>query len=368
MTKPSPTPRKGVLDINAYVPGAHAVDGHAEPIVLSANETPLGPSPKAIEAYQAAAQRLHRYPDGSAAELRTAIARQFGLNADNIVCGSGSDELLSMLAQAYLNAGDEAIYTQYGFLVYRIAILSAGATPVIAPEQEQTADVDAILACVTPKTKMVFLANPNNPTGTYIPIEEVRRLREGLPDSVVLVLDAAYAEYVRRNDYESGLELVATTNNTVMTRTFSKIYGLAALRIGWAYCPAEIAGVLNRVRGPFNLSAPSIAAGAAAIADLDHIERARVHNDQWLPWLMQELRGLGFEVTESVGNFVLVHFPDDDGRSARAADTFLQKRGIIARGTGGYGLANALRITVGTEAENRAVVEALSAFRTGAAQ
>ena len=366
MTKPSPTPRKGVLDINAYVPGAHAVDGHAEPIVLSANETPLGPSPNAVEAYQAAAARLARYPDGSAADLRNAIARIFGLNAANIVCGSGSDELLSMLAQAYLSAGDEAIYTQYGFLVYRIAILASGATPVIAPEQNYTAGVDAILSGVTPKTKMVFLANPNNPTGTYLPIEEVRRLREGLPDSVVLVLDAAYAEYVRRNDYESGLELVATTNNTVMTRTFSKIYGLAALRIGWVYCPEEIAGVLNRVRGPFNLSAPSIAAGAAAIADLDHIERARVHNDQWLPWLMQELRGLGFEVTESVGNFVLVHFPEGEGRNAAAADLYLQRNGIIARGTGGYGLANALRITVGTEAENRAVVEALRAFISGA--
>jgi histidinol-phosphate aminotransferase len=365
MSTKSPRPRQGVMDINAYVPGAHAVEGHADPIVLSANETPLGPSAKAVEAYTALAGKLSRYPDGAATELRQAIAGVYGLNADNIVCGAGSDELLSMLAQAYLSPGDEAIFTEHGFLVYRIAILAAGATPVVAKERELTADVDAILACVSERTKVVFLANPNNPTGTYVPIGEVRRLREELPDDVLLVLDAAYAEYVRRNDYEAGMELVATTNNTVMTRTFSKIYGLAALRLGWAYCPAEVAGVLNRVRGPFNVGAPSIAAGAAAIADLAHIERARVHNDEWLPWLTGEVRNLGLEVTESVGNFILIHFPDDPERNAAAADRFLKANGIIGRGTGGYGLGHCLRITVGTERENRAVVEALSRFMAG---
>jgi len=365
MVSEGPKPRNGVMNIQAYVPGAHAVEGHADPIILSANETPLGPSPKAVEAFQALAGKLSRYPDGAMTLLRNASAQVYGLNPDNIVCGSGSDELLSLLAQSYLSVGDEAIYTEHGFLVYRIAILASGATPVVAPEENMTASVDAILGCVTDKTKIVFLANPNNPTGTYIPFDEVRRLRQELPDHVLLVLDAAYAEYVRRNDYESGLELVATTNNTVMTRTFSKIYGLAALRLGWVYCPQDVAAVLNRVRGPFNVNAAAIAAGAAAIADAEHVERARVHNDEWLPWLTSELRGLGLDVTDSVGNFVLIHFDKTDGKTASAADAYLKSRGIIARGTGGYGLGNSLRVTVGTGTENQAVVAALKDFLTG---
>ncbi|MEM7746812.1 MAG: histidinol-phosphate transaminase [Pseudomonadota bacterium] len=362
MVSEGPKPRNGVMDIQAYVPGAHAVEGHADPIILSANETPLGPSPKAVAAFESLAGKLERYPDGAMTKLRDAIAQVYGLNPDNIVCGSGSDELLSMLAQSYLSAGDEAIFTEHGFLVYRIAILAAGATPVVAPERSMTASVDTILERVTEKTKVVFLANPNNPTGTYVPFDEVRRLRQALPQGVLLVLDAAYAEYVRRNDYESGLELVATTNNTVMTRTFSKIYGLAALRLGWAYCPQEVAGVLNRVRGPFNVNAAALAAGAAAIADAEHVERARVHNDQWLPWLTSAVRDLGLDVTDSVGNFVLIHFDKANGKSAAAADAYLKSKGIIARGTGGYGLANSLRVTVGAEAENQAVVAALRDF------
>ena len=365
MVSEGPKPRKGVMDIQAYVPGAHAVEGHADPIILSANETPLGPSPKAVEAFQGLAGKLERYPDGAMTVLRDAIAQVYGLNPDNIVCGSGSDELLSLLAQSYLSAGDEAIFTEHGFLVYRIAILAAGATPVVASESNMTASVDAILACVTDKTKIVFLANPNNPTGTYVPFDEVRRLRQELPDGVLLVLDAAYAEYVRRNDYESGLELVATTNNTVMTRTFSKIYGLAALRLGWVYCPQDVAAVLNRVRGPFNVNAAALAAGAAAIADTEHVERARVHNDKWLPWLTDELRSLGLGVTDSVGNFVLVHFDKVDGKTASDADAYLKSKGIIARGTGGYGLGNSLRITVGTETENQAVVAAFKDYLAG---
>ena len=362
MAADGPKPRDGILDINAYVPGSHSADGHADPIVLSANETPLGPSPRAIEAFSAAARKLERYPDGSATELREAIARHYGLNADRIVCGAGSDELLSLLAQAFLSAGDEAIYTEHGFLVYRIATLSAGATPVIAPEKDLTSSVEQILAAVTQRTKMVFLANPNNPTGTYLPVSEVRRLRTELPDHVVLVLDAAYGEYVRRNDYETGLELVATTNNTVMTRTFSKIYGLAALRLGWAYCPPNIADVLNRIRGPFNVSAPAIAAGAAAIADQAHVDAAVAHNDEWLPWLSAALKEMGLTVTESVGNFILVHFPEEGAHTAAKAEAHLRGDGILVRGVGGYGLAHALRITIGTGDENRAVAASLKKF------
>ena len=358
-------PRPGILDIAPYVPGRSALDGARPVIKLSSNETPFGPSPKAIEAYLAAVATLSRYPDGSARALREAIAKLYGLDPDRIVCGAGSDELLNLLAQAYLGPGDEAIYTEHGFLVYKIAILGAGATPVVAPERELTADVDAILACVTPATRMVFLANPNNPTGTYLPFDEVKRLRAGLPDDVLLVLDAAYAEYVRANDYEAGIELVATTPNTVMTRTFSKIYGLASLRLGWAYCPPAIADALNRIRGPFNVSGPAIAAGIAALADLPHLEQAVQHNEDWRVRMADALKRLGLGVTPSAANFLLVHFREGNGKSAAEADRFLHSRRIILRRVAEYGFPGALRLTIGSEADNLAVVEALTAFMSG---
>ncbi len=366
MTSSAPQPNPGILDIAAYVPGESALPGGMKPIKLSSNETPLGPSPKAIEAFRAEASQLALYPDGGSTALRKAIGRVYGLNPDRIVCGAGSDELLNLIANAYLAAGDEGIYTEHGFLVYKIAILGNGATPVVAPERDFTTDVDAILDRVTAKTRVVFLANPNNPTGTYIPISEVRRLRQGLPANILLVLDAAYSEYVRRNDYEAGPELVATTENTVMTRTFSKIHGLAALRLGWAYCPAGVADVLNRIRGPFNVSAPAIAAGVAAIEDRSHQDKAIAHNDRWLAWLTGEIEKTGFKVTPSVGNFILVHLSDAPGRDADAADKALKAAGIIVRRMGGYGLANALRITIGSEDENSAVARAFSAFAASA--
>ncbi len=362
MTIKAPIPRPGILDIEAYVPGESKLPSGVKPAKLSSNETPLGPSPKAIEAFRAAAADLERYPDGQATLLRNAIAARYGLDASRIVCGAGSDEILTMLAHAYLGPGDAAIYTEHGFLVYRIAILTNGATPVVAPEKDLRTDVDAILARVTPKTRVVFIANPNNPTGTYIPIDEVRRLRAGLRGDILLVLDGAYAEYVQRNDYEAGLELVATTDNTVMTRTFSKIHGLASLRIGWGYCPAAVADVLNRIRGPFNLSTPAIAAGTAAIADTAHMEKAVAHNSKWLPWLESEIGKLGLPVTPSVANFILIHFPRDAGRTAKDADAFMKSKGIILRMVGSYGLGHCLRMTIGSADENRRVVAALTEF------
>ena len=362
MAKTGPVPQPGILEINAYVPGESNVPGGVTPIKLSSNETPLGPSPHAKAAYKAVADELERYPDGAATALRHAIARQYGLNPDRIVCGCGSDELINLLAHAYLGPGDEAVYTEHGFLMYKIATLSCGAKPVSVPETDYKADVDAILARVTPKTKIVFLANPNNPTGTYLPHPEVRRLHQGLPSETLLVLDAAYCEYVRRNDYEAGLELVATTDNTVMTRTFSKIHGLAALRLGWAYCPAAVADVLNRVRGPFNVTAPALAAGVAALSDRAHMEAAVAHNDVWLPWVTAELEKLGLQVTPSVGNFVLIHFPKERGRDAVSADEMLKSRGIILRRVAAYGLPACLRMTIGTADDNRKVVAALAQF------
>ncbi|HJU31404.1 MAG TPA: histidinol-phosphate transaminase [Hyphomicrobiaceae bacterium] len=361
MAKAGPVPQSGILDISPYVPGESSVPGGVTPIKLSSNETPLGPSAKAIAAYRALADELHRYPDGAATALRNAVAQKYGLNPERIVCGCGSDELINLIAHAYVGPGDEAIYSEHGFLMYKIATLSSGGTPVVAPEKNHHADVDALLARVTPKTRVVFLANPNNPTGTYLPHDEVRRLHKGLPSSTLLVLDAAYCEYVKRNDYEAGLELVATTSNTVMTRTFSKIYGLAALRLGWAYCPAPVADVLNRVRGPFNVTAPALAAGVAALEDTAHVDFSVAHNDKWLPWVSAEIEKLGLAVTPSVGNFVLIHFPAN-GKDAASADEFLKARGIIMRRVAAYGLPNCLRMTIGTEDDNRKVVSALASF------
>ncbi len=360
-----PQPRPGVLQIEAYVPGKSHAPGVEKVFKLSSNETPLGPSAKAVEAFATAAGNLQDYPDGSAHLLREAIARAEGLDAARIICGAGSDELLNLVAHTFVGDGDEVIFSQHGFLVYRIATLAAGGVPVVAPEADLTTDVDAILARVSARTRVVFVANPNNPTGTYLPFSEVRRLHAGLPPNVLLVLDAAYAEYVRRNDFETGLELALSAENVLMTRTFSKIHGLAALRIGWAVGPAPVIDAMNRVRGPFNMNAPALLAGAAAIADAAHVERSVAHNAQWLPWLTAEIEKLGLNVTPSVANFLLIHFPPVPGRTAKEADAFLTRRGLILRSVASYGLPDALRMTVGTEEANLKVVAALKDFLEG---
>lgn len=362
-SKPTkPTPQKGVLDISPYVPGRSTATGVARVFKMSANETPLGPSPDAVEAFGEAADSLALYPDGSVRALREAIGARYGLNAERIMCGNGSDELLHMLAQVYLGEGDETIATEHGFTVYPIVTKAAGATCIQVPETNLCADVDAILAAVTPRTKIVFLANPNNPTGSYLPVDEMKRLHAGLRTDILFVVDAAYSEYVRRNDYEAGIELVATNENVVMTRTFSKIYGLAALRLGWLYAPAEIIDALNRVRGPFNVSIPAMMAGIAAIKDAGHVEKARAHNEKWLAWMEREIAQIGLRVYPSVANFVLVRFPHEAGFTAADADAFLMKRGLIVRQVSSYGLPDCLRITVGLEEPNRLVVDALRDF------
>ena len=357
-----PQPKPGVLDVAPYVPGK-SKGSHGKTLhKLSSNETPLGASTAAQAAIEAVAKKLELYPDGASTELRAAIGDVYGLNPDRIICGAGSDEILSLLAYTYLAPGDEAIYSEHGFLVYEIAIRATGATPVVAPEKDLKTDVDAILDRVTDKTKMVFIANPNNPTGTYLPFEDVKRLHENLPSHVLLVLDAAYAEYVRKNDYESGIELAATSENVVMTRTFSKIYGLANLRIGWGFGPAHIIDAMNRIRGPFNVSGVAIAAGVAAVRDREFISAAVQHNDKWLQWVTGELEKLGLSVTPSVGNFVLLHFPDEDGKRATDADAYLLERGCVLRLVGNYGLPNAIRMSIGSEDANRTVVAHLKDF------
>lgn len=358
----APTPRPGILDIAAYVPGRDHVEGVAKVYKLSSNETPLGASPKAIEAFRTGAASLEIYPDGGATILRTAIGRRYGIDPARIICGTGSDELLAMITHAYLGQGDEGLYSRHGFLVYKIGIMANGGTPVVAEETDLTADVDAFIGKLSAKTKIVYLANPNNPTGTYIPFDEVRRLHAALPPHVLLVLDAAYAEYVRSNDYASGLELALTAPNVVMTRTFSKIHGLAALRLGWMVGPAHVIDALNRIRGPFNVNAPAIAAGAAAIADEAHVAAALAHNDEWLPKLTRELEAIGLKVTPSVGNFILIHFPETAGKTATEADEFLCARGLVLRAVKAYELPHSLRLTIGTAEANQLVISALRDF------
>lgn len=359
----TPKPQPGIMDIQAYVGGGHEVPGVDRVIVLSANESPLGPSPKAVDAYRELASSLHRYPEGGSTGLRQAIAERFGCNADRIVCGNGSDELIGLLVRAYAGQGDEVLYSRHGFLMYPIAAMSVGATPVDAAEANYTVDVDAMLAKVTDKTRIAFVANPNNPTGSYISSDEMQRLRDGLPDDVLLVIDSAYAEYVSRNDYTAGNDLVEAYDNVVMTRTFSKIFGLAAVRLGWAYCPSAVADVLNRIRGPFNVTAAAQAAGVAALSDVAHTDEGRAHNDVWLPWLTNALTALGLTVHPSVGNFILVRFASAE--AANEGYAALMAAGCIARLVAGYGLPECIRITVGTEEENRIVVDALQRHLDG---
>ena len=357
-------PRPGILEIEPYVGGKSELAGATRVVKLSANESALGPSPKAIAALQAAAATSHRYPDGDATLLRAAIGARFQLDPARIVCGAGSDELIQLLMRAYAGPGDEVVYSAHGFLMYKLSALGVGAVPVAAPERQLRADVDALLACLGSRTRMLFIANPNNPTGSYLSADELARLHGGLPDDVLLVIDAAYAEYVRSNDYTAGLELVDRAHNVVVTRTFSKLFGLAALRLGWLYGPPAVVDVLHRLRGPFNVGTPAQVAGIAALEDLDHQERSRAHNDRWLPWLARALADLGLRVHPSIANFVLVEFEVDGARTAGRASAWLESQGIIARPMSAYGLPHCLRLSIGPEAENRAVVDSLREFVT----
>lgn len=357
-----PKPKPGILDIEAYVGGKSQIEGVAHPLKLSSNENILGCSALATEAYLAAAETLNLYPDGRASALRSALAERFRLDPNRIVFGCGSDEIFTLLAQAFCEPGSNVVQGQYGFLAYRIAARSAGALVRFAPEPNFRIDVAAILREVDDETRIVYLANPANPTGTYIPRDDVRALVQGLPQNVILVLDGAYAEYLDDEDYEDGFELARSAPNIVVTRTFSKIHGLAALRVGWAYAPLEVADALERIRGPFNVGGPAQAAALAALKDEAFVEASRELVRTWRPFLAQQIGGLGFEVLPSGANFVLARFPKRPGRTAADAEAFLARRGILVRGLAGYGIGDGLRITVGLEEHNRRVVEALAEF------
>ena len=354
-----PVPQPGILDISPYVPGKAGAPG-SKSVKLSSNESPLGASPKAIEAFRSVADRLDIYPEGSSKILRTALAEVHGLDPELIVCGNGSDDLLHLLAQCYLGEGDEAVMSQYGFSVYPIITKATGASIVMVDDEDYTADVDGILAAVTPRTKVVWLANPNNPTGTYLSDAEVRRLHAGLRKDILLVIDSAYAEYVTAADYSVGSDLVAEADNVVMVRTFSKM-GLAAARIGWMVGPAHVVDAINRIRGPFNVNLPAQLAGAAATRDVEFTARLKDHNAKWRDWITAELTGNHMRVVPSQANFVMVLFPD--AAHASLAFETLMERGLIVREIGNsYGIPDGLRISIGSEQAMLGVVGILKAL------
>lgn len=356
-------PQPGILDIALYVGGESTLAGHAEVLKLSSNENPFGPSPAALAAYRAAGETISRYPSSDHAALRAAVAEVHGLDADRIICGAGSDEIIAFLTQAYAGPGREVVHTEHGFAMYRIAALAAGATPVEVRERERRTDVDAILAACTERTALVFIANPNNPTGTMIPAAEVERLAAGLPPQALLVLDGAYAEFVAGFDGHAGL--VEARENVVMTRTFSKIYGLGGLRVGWGYGPRHVIDVLNRVRGPFNISGPALDAARAAVLDRAYTAFCLAENTANRAALTAALRGAGVACDNSEANFVLARFGSP--AEAEACDRALRESGIIVRRVAGYGFPEALRITVGDAVGCARVAEAVGAFmRVGA--
>jgi len=355
------TPQPGIMDIKLYQGGAAHVTGVENVIKLSSNENPLGPSEAAKEAFRRAALDLHRYPSSDHGGLRTAIADVYGLDADRLICGAGSDEIIAFLCQAYAGPGTEVIHTEHGFGMYKISALAAGATPVEVKERERVTDVDAILAACTDKTTLVFMANPNNPTGTMIGAAEVARLADGLPPQALLVLDGAYAEYVE--GYDGGVALVEARENVVMTRTFSKIYGLGGLRIGWGYGSKDVIDVLNRVRGPFNLSQAALNAAEAAVRDTSYVDHCRAENARWRTWLADALAAMGIPSDVSCTNFVLARMVSQ--KEAEACDSYLKSQGLIIRLVASYNLPNCLRITVGDEASCRRVVHAIRQFKDG---
>jgi histidinol-phosphate aminotransferase len=352
-------PQPGIMDIALYQGGKSNVAGVSNVVKLSSNENPFGPSDKAKDAFAKSVHQLHRYPSTDHASLRGAIAEVHGLDADRIICGVGSDEIIHFLCQAYAGPGDEVLYTEHGFLMYKISAMVAGATPIEVPERERVTDVDALLAACTERTKLVFIANPNNPTGTMISAGEVARLARGLPPQAILVLDGAYAEYVE--GFDAGLSLIEAMQNVVMTRTFSKIYGLGGLRIGWGYGPRDIIDVLNRIRGPFNLSNTQLETAEAAVRDQEFVNRCRAENARMRHWLAEALAAVGVPSDTSMANFVLARFASE--AEAAACDEYLQSQGLIVRRVSGYKLPNCLRITVGDEPSCRRVAHAIGQFK-----
>lgn len=362
VTRPQIVP--GVAQLSLYKMGKSQLDDHAAPIKLSSNESALGTPPAAVAAFTSVKDHLHRYPDGAQAELRGAIADVYGLDRERIICGNGSEELIGFVIRCFMADGDELLLSENYFPICRNYALSVGGQVVTAPETHFVTNVDALLEQVSPRTRIVILANPNNPTGTYVSATDIRRLHQELPADVLLLLDGAYAEYVSVDDFDAGASLVDQHDNVIMTRSFSKMYGLAGLRIGWGYGSQWLIDALQRIRVPFNANAAAMAAAAAAVRDRAWVERARAHNTRWLQTISETLTGLGLQVVPSVANFYLLVFDDCPGKTAKAAASALEQQGIIPRPVGGAAGTehDVLRITVGNDAENAAVLDVLRAY------
>jgi len=355
------TPKKAIADLVSYRPEVKASPSGRQ-IRLSVNEGALGPSPKAKEALASVAETLHRYPAQISADLVQAIAERFDLKPELILPSNGSDELIGLLATAYLNDGDEAIYTQYGFLVFPQSIRIAGGIPVRVDDDALTVSIDNIINAVTEKTRLIFLANPNNPTGTMITKAEVERLIASVPSSVIIVLDSAYSEYIAHDDedYTDGAAYVERHDNVVMLRTFSKMFGLGALRLGWGYFPPEIFAVLASIRGPFSVNAAAAAAGTAAVQDRAFFEKSLAHNDKYMPLMQASIEQAGFKVMPSRANFFLIKFAHAE--EAAAAHSFMATRGIQLRGMIPYGLPEYLRMSLGDDEEMEITAAAFKDF------
>lgn len=364
----APRPKPWIDAISPYVPGRSSTDGTIKPAKLSSNENPLGTSAEAQAAFSAAAATLGRYPDGAATALRNAIADHHGIESDRIIHGTGSDEILHLAAGAFAGVGDEILFVRYGFSVYPIATMRVGATPVEAPDTDYATDVDALIACVTDRTRVLFLANPNNPTGTFLPREELLRLHRALPADCLLVIDQAYYEYVDAAEDDGGFDLARTAGNVLVTRTFSKIHGLAAERIGWGYGAAPVIAAMNKIRAPFNVTTAGQAAAVAALADTAFVEASRAHNARWRAWLEAEIAGLGnagIRAVPSKANFVLVLF--EGSLTGEQAYDGLMRAGLITRWLPAQQLPHGLRISIGTERDMRALMDVLRALAAEAA-
>lgn len=356
------TAQPGILEIEPYVGGKGSMDGQANSVKLSSNENPLGASPSVRDAVVEIAGRTAVYPNSDHTDLRLGLAKAHQLDADRIVCGNGSDEIITFLCQAFAGEGEEVLFTEHGFSMYRICALAASATPVEVAENERVTDVDALIEGCTDQTRILFLANPNNPTGTFVSVSEIERLVDGVPSHVLVVLDGAYAEYV--DGYDGGASLVESRENVVMTRTFSKVYGLGGLRLGWAYAPERVVDILHRVRGPFNVNSVALAAGLAAVQDTDYLAHCLAENAKARAVLANGLAKIGIPSDPSEGNFILARFTDE--AEADAANEMLAQNGLIVRQVKGYGLPDCLRMTVGKMADCRRIISVLTDFKAGA--
>jgi histidinol-phosphate aminotransferase len=356
----APVPKDWIMAIHPYVPGKSKTDDGRSVAKLSANENPFGTPQAAREAFAGAADCLERYPDSDAVDLRAALAARHGLDPARIACGTGSDEVLHMAAGTFAGPGDEIIYSRFGFSVYPIATRRVGATPVVAPDKDYATDIDAILGRVTEKTRLVFIANPNNPTGTFASRAEIARLHAGLPRHVLLVIDQAYSEYLTATDDDGGLALAMTAPNVMVTRTFSKIYGLASARVGWGYGSAAIIDAMHRIRQPFSFSIAASRAAVAGLAATDFVAQSRAHNLEWRTWFEAQIGAMGnkgLRAVPSKANFSLVLFEGET--SAETAYKGLMDAGYIVRWLPGQELPHGLRITIGTEEQMTGLVAAL---------